>query len=87
MDDTDLGTTYKVPNRSTCKIFKLISSLVPIVCKKQLYCTNMYSRVQYGTEVFGAKQLKKVQVIQSAKNTIPIRLAHTPQRTYIETYL
>ncbi len=50
-------------------IFKLISKLVPTVCKKQLYYTNIYSRVQYGIEVFGqacAKQLKKkVQVMQN----------------------
>ncbi len=47
--------------RYTC-IFKLISKLVPTVCKKQLYYTNEYSRVQYGIEVFRhacAKQLKK----------------------------
>ncbi len=49
-------------------IFKLISKLVLTVCKKQLYYTNIYSKVQYGIEVFGqacAKQLKKVQVKQN----------------------
>ncbi len=49
-------------------IFKLISKLVQTKCKKQLYFTNIYSRVQYGIEVFGqayAKQLKKVQVMQN----------------------
>ncbi len=49
-------------------IFKLISKLVPIVCKKKLYYTDIYSRVQYRIDVFGqacAKQLKKVQVMQN----------------------
>ncbi len=29
------------------------STLIPTVCKKQLYYTNVYSSVQYGIKVFG----------------------------------
>jgi hypothetical protein len=49
-------------------IFKLIHKLVPTGCKKQLYYANVYSRVQYGIEVYGqacSGQLKKVQVMQN----------------------
>ncbi len=64
-------------------IFKLISKLLPTVCKKQLYDTNIYSRVQYGMEVFGqtcAKQLKNVQVMQNRLLKILYRLDWlTPQ--------
>ncbi len=51
----------------TC-IFKLISKLIPHSCKRQPYFANIYSRVQYGIEVYGQActgQLKKVQVMQN----------------------
>ncbi len=49
-------------------IFKLISKLIPHSCKRQLYFANIYSRVQYGIDVYGQAcigQLKKVQVMQN----------------------
>ena len=49
-------------------IFKLISKLIPKACKKQLYYTNVYSRVLYGIEVYGqanSGQIKKIQVMQN----------------------
>jgi len=48
--------------------FKIISRLVPVQCKKQLYYAYIYSHLQYGIEVYGHttdQNLKSIQVMQN----------------------
>ncbi len=41
---------------------------VPTKCKLQLYYANMYSRVQYGIEIFGHASCNNVKKIQTVQN-------------------
>ncbi len=48
--------------------FKMIKNHVPTKCKLQLYYANMYSRVQYGIEIFGHSSCNNVKKIQTVQN-------------------
>ncbi len=65
---TDHVTALKQTLVKYAGSFKVIAKHVPITSKRQLYYAYVYSRVQYGIEVYGHTSSKNIKQLQTVQN-------------------